>query len=521
MINPENNISSPSFPPTEPMAPELEKSHSEASSLTTRTFHGLKWSYLDTAINAVLQIGYTAVMARLLSPAAFGLVAMANVVLRFGSYFAQMGMGSALVQKKELSQEEIRAGFTSNVFLSLLMFAIIWLGAPLSTYIFNNEAVVPIVRWLALSFIFTGLSTTAISLLRRALDFRSIAIAHIISFILGYAGFGILMALNGFGVYSLVGAALSQGAILAVLAYLFSRHNLLFIFEWKYYKKLFSFGARVSVVSFMEFLSSNLDTMAIGRFLGDVSLGFYNRAFMLVNLPMHYLVTSFSRVLLPSFSQIQNQISRLREAYLTSLIIVGSFIIPICWGISAASNDVVLFILGDKWTPSIPILRILAFSIPFYFLAHLAAVILEAMARLKIKIIIQSVSIISLIIFFILFSKLGVVGFAVAVSITKLLEFIIYIYVIRSNLEIKNTVLINKLMPIFSSGLIVSLFIYIVSFLGNMMEISIWILFLTEVFLAGGILLSMMKFSKLFTEFRFEINQKATKIGLPISKIIL
>jgi O-antigen/teichoic acid export membrane protein len=518
MINPENNTSLSSYPPTEAVVPELEKSQSGAGSLTARTFQGLKWSYLDTGINAVLQIGYTAVMARLLTPADFGLVAMANVVLRFGSYFAQMGMGSALVQKKDLSQEEIRAGFTSNVFLSVLMFTIIWLAAPLSTYIFNNEAVVPVVRWLALSFIFTGLSTTAVSLLRRSLDFRAIAIIHIISFIIGYAGFGILMALNDFGVYSLVGAALSQGAILAFLAYLFSRHNLFFIFRWKYFKNLYSFGTRVTVISFMEFLNSNLDTMAIGRFLGEIALGFYNRAFMLVNLPMYYLVTSISRVLMPSYSKLQDDLPRLKRTFLSSLLIVGSILIPVCWGLSVASRETVLLILGNNWVESIPILQVLAIAIPFYFLSHLAAILLEATARLTAKIIIQFFTISLLIVLFIFFNKFGVLGFAISIGLVKIIEFFIYIIVIMKYLNIKFNEIISRLNSIFLSGFIVSLLIYLSGFLLRRSEFLVWQIFLSEVIIAGLILLFLITRSQLYLDFRKEIREIYLKTNTNLIK---
>jgi len=508
MINPENNTSLPSYPPTEPVLPELEKSLSNVGSLTARTFHGLKWSYLDTVINAVLQIGYTAVMARLLSPADFGLVAMANVVLRFGSYFAQMGMGSALVQKKDLSQEEIRAGFTSNVILSGVMFWIIWLAAPLSIYIFNNDNVGPIVRWLALSFIFTGLSTTALSLLRRTLDFRSIAIIHIISLIFGYAGVGIIMAVNGFGVYSLIGAALSQGAILAILAYFFSRHNLKFIFKWIHYKRLFSFGARVSIISFMEFISSNLDTMTIGRFMGDIALGFYNRAFMLVNLPMQYLVTSFSRVLMPSFSQIQDQTYRIKNAYLSSILLVSSVLIPVSWGISVAAKDIVMVVLGDKWSASIPILQIISLAIPFNLLKHLAAIIFEAVGELNIKIKIELFNIVLLIVLFYILSDFGVIGFAVAVSVSQILVFIIYMILSNRRLHINRMEMFCALKPSLQSTIIICTFIY---FFRNFIisnSIPIFVTLFIEILVSGLLLLFLFVFSPSYKPIKQELYRK-------------
>ncbi len=113
------------------------------------------------------------------------------------------------------------------------------------------------------------------------------------------------MAILGFGVWSLVFAALSQAFFSAVIAYVFVRHSLIFTFNIKHYRPLFSFGSKVTIISIFEFLGVNLDTLLIGRFLGASLLGIYNRAFTIVNLPLQNLNTSITKVLFPSFSKIQ------------------------------------------------------------------------------------------------------------------------------------------------------------------------------------------------------------------------
>ena len=182
-----------------------------SENLTYKTVHGIKWNYFSTLITSVLQIGYTAVMARLLEPAAFGLVAMAGLVLRFGSYFAQMGIERALIQKKEVNEEDIRASFTISLSLGIIFFMLTWFLSPLALYVFNNEKVIIIVKVMALSFFITALSTTSSGLLKRDLNFRSIAVIEVTSYILGYLCIGITMAFLGYGVWSLVFAALKPG----------------------------------------------------------------------------------------------------------------------------------------------------------------------------------------------------------------------------------------------------------------------------------------------------------------------
>jgi O-antigen/teichoic acid export membrane protein len=512
----ENKIPLHSQLPADPLGSSEEVPNLKTSSLTTKTFQGLKWSYLDTGVNAVLQIGYTAVMARLLSPADFGLVAMANVVLRFGSYFAQMGMGSALVQKDDLSEQEIRAGFTSSVVLSILMFSLFWFAAPLSTYIFDNLFLVSIVRLLAISFILTGFSTTAISLLRRNLAFRSIAIIDITSFVLGYGGGGIILAFNGFGVYSLVVAALSQSLIMVIMAYIFTRHSIALIFEWKYFKNLYKFGGRVSIIGFMEFIGLNLDSMAIGRFLGDAALGVYNRAYMLVNLPMHYLIISFSRVLMPAYSRVQGDLIKLKKVYLSSILLVASVMIPLCWGLSFSSKEIVILVLGDKWLNSIQVLSILAFAIPTRFLTYLGTIILESTAKLKSKLIIQFLYIFVLGLLYFIFHAFDIIGYAVGLLIGEIFLFFLYLKVMKNYLSISWLDLYYSYKPGIVSGFIICIIFILLNLYFSQTEFSILIILIIKLIFGGMSLLLIYRFFNSHELLRLEVRDQFRKTGFKL-----
>ncbi|RYY13923.1 MAG: hypothetical protein EOO36_15090, partial [Cytophagaceae bacterium] len=161
--------------------------------LASTAVRGVQWTTAATVLTAVMQIGYTAVMARLLDPAAFGLVAMAGVVLRFGSYFAEMGLGHALVQRADIDTDDVRATFTASLGLGLAVAGVAWLASPLAVFFLKNEAVVPLVRVQALGFILVGLGATAVSLLRREMRFEAIAKVEVAAYVLGYGGVGITL----------------------------------------------------------------------------------------------------------------------------------------------------------------------------------------------------------------------------------------------------------------------------------------------------------------------------------------
>jgi lipopolysaccharide exporter len=409
---------------------------SETSGLTQKTFRGLRWSYTSTFANAIAQIGLTAVMARLLEPSAFGLIAMAAVILRFGQYFAQMGVGQAIIQKATLTEGEIRAAFTSSVLLGTGFFGIAWLAAPLAGVFFDSYDVVPVLRAMAVTFILTGISVTAVSLLRRELSFRPIALVEIGSYLIGYGIIGITTAATGWGVWALVAAALAQAGISAIFYLIVGWHPVLPTFSWAHYRPLYSYGSRVSGISFLEFIGSNLDTLVIGRVLGSASLGIYNRAFMLVNLPMQNLVTGMSRVLFPAFSRVQDDVGRLASNYLLALKVVAMVFIPIGFGMAAASEQLVLTLLGSQWTAAIPLVPILALVIPLHLMTHFGGIVLEATSRLNTKIVLQGSYLLVLGGLFFGLSGYGLIGFAVAIAIGTIARHAAYVAVTKKQLSV-------------------------------------------------------------------------------------
>jgi lipopolysaccharide exporter len=404
--------------------------------LASTAVRGIQWTTAATVLTAVLQIGYTAVMARLLDPAAFGLVAMAGVVLRFGSYFAEMGLGHALVQRTEIDGHDIRATFTASLGLGLVVAAVAWLAAPLAVLFLNSEAVVPLVRVQALGFVLVGLGATATSLLRREMRFEVIAKVEVAAYVLGYGGVGVPLAWLGKGVWSLVAASLAQQFFAAVLSYVVVRHSLRFTFLRAPYARLLGYGGRVSVVGFLEFINGNLDTLLIGRLLGSVLLGIYNRAYMLLYLPMYFLTNSLARVAFPAFSKIQNDLPRVRALYLTSSTLVATLVLPLCAGVAVAAPELVQVLLGPRWAASVPILRVLCLSIPLSMTTLFAGVVADARANLKQKIILNLEFMILLATLFWLLKSYGLAGIAGAIGTGEVIRTILYMRITHRDIKI-------------------------------------------------------------------------------------
>ena len=375
---------------------------------------------------------------------------------------------------------------------------------------------------MALSFFITALSTTSSGLLKRDLNFRSIAVIEVTSYILGYLCIGITMAFLGYGVWSLVFAALSQGFFGATIAYIYVRHNLRFTFKLKNYKPLFSFGSKVTIISIFEFIGGSLDTLLIGRFLGASLLGIYNRAYMIVNLPLYNLYTSITRVLFPSFSKIQSDKSKLKNVFKSSFVISSFFLIPICIWISISAKEVVLILLGEKWEASIEVLRILAIVTPFYLMNNFVGVLFEASAYLKVKLILQISFVILLSIVLLSLVQYGLFYVSIGLLVSVIIQHLGYVYLMKSFLSLKYNEIATFYYPAFIASLIIFVSVSIINFILIKIDVDLIFRFSIQLLTGIAIILLLLRFS--FTNSIKEvINEKILKnfsnnIAIKISK---
>lgn len=350
---------------------------------------GVVWTYTSMAIGMAVQVGVTAATARLLDPHAFGLVAMANVLLRFGGYIAQMGVGRALIQRPEIDTDDIRAAFTSSTLLGLLVAAVVVLAAPLAATYYQTAEVVPVVRWLALMFVVTGLGSTAQALLRRRLHFRASGVVEVAAYVTGYAVPALWLAASGFGVWSLVAATIGQAAVTSGLSYALTRHDTRPTFALHHHRRLLAFGSKVSAISFLEFVGSTLDTLVIGRFGTAVQLGLYNRAFMLASLPTYQLNNGIAKVLFPVLSGGQKDQAAFKEALGRVSEIALKVVLPVGVGMALAAPELVSVLLGPQWTSATPLFAVLAVGLAVNLLATFPGIALEALGKLRGKATVQ------------------------------------------------------------------------------------------------------------------------------------
>ena len=440
---------------------------------------------------SVLQLVYSSIMARLLAPEAFGIIAISQIVINFTAYFSRLGMGQALIQREGLGTKDIRAVFTSSVFLAVAFTMAIWLLAPMSTQIFPkiDHKVTLVTRVMALSFFFNGLSITSINLLVKKLKLKKLAVIEISSFVIGYLFIGILLGFLGFGVWALVGAHLSQSILAATLGYAATRHSIIPIFKWKYHKGFFSYGSQISVINILEFFSSNMAILLIGRFFGDYKLGLYRQANMISQLPPEKFNQSVQKVMFPAFSKVQSDIPKLKKSFLAIITLVAALSFPLCFTMSVAAQEIILVVFGEKFREAIPVLKILSLGVGFRLLSSYAGTVCDATAKLKGKFIVQLLYLLLLTSFAFSFKNYGLVAFALIIVIGDVVRNIAYMAVAGSILKIPFKDFAKAYFPGVASGIVIAISVFLCTHVMDHFELPMALKLISQIFIGAALLI--------------------------------
>lgn len=319
---------------------------------------GAFWLGGGQVLSQIIHLLVRLILARLLTPADFGLMAIAMLVLNFTTWFLDMGMGTALVQRKEVTEAHRSTAFWTNVLVSLLIFIILLCSAPLFAQFFQTEQLTLILVCLGFNIVILSPQATLENLLMRDIQFNAIASRRFWGTCVGGV-VGILLAATGFGIWALVAEALIDSLIGTVLLLLHSQWRPKWVFEWQAFRELWHYSYPLIYARLFTFFNRNLDTLLIGRFLGATALGYYNLGYQFVLMPLLYITRPLSAVLFASLSKLQGDEARLRNGYLHAVSLISLVILPVMTIIVLVSPTLVPVMLGEQWKPA-------TFLIPFF-----------------------------------------------------------------------------------------------------------------------------------------------------------
>jgi O-antigen/teichoic acid export membrane protein len=333
--------------------------------LTRRTITGLLWASGGKAGQAALQLIVLAIMARLLTPADFGVVSAALVVIGLSSIFSQLGLGPALIQRPTLEARHLDTAFTSSVLFGTLLGAVIWLGAPVAAVVMRMEGVQPVLRVLAWAFPLQGAGVAADSLLRRELHFRWLARLDVVAYALGYGVIGISLALAGAGVWALVSGYIAQVALRSTVLLIRRPPRWRLPFDHDAFRELFYFGGGFTLAKVANYVAVQGDNFITGRFLGPQALGFYGRAYSLMAAPAYGFGTILDQVLFPAMAKVQHQPERLAAAYRRGVALIALITLAPSVALILLAPEFITFVLGPRWVPTVLPFQILTIGMLF------------------------------------------------------------------------------------------------------------------------------------------------------------
>ncbi len=332
----------------------------------------------SVATKACLQLLVLAVLARYVSPKEFGYIAMANMAMVFVEMLAEAGIGPAIIQRKELSEEHIKAGFILSVLLGAFFVLLLWVSAPVIAAFFHTESLVNIIRSIGFSVLITKISIVSRSRAERDMRFDILMWVDVSAYIFGYALVGVIMAVHGFGVWAIIAGKLTQCSIQTIILLVIRPTPVKPAFSLKPYKELLMYGGGLTLVRIFDNIASQGDYFIIGRFLGSTSLGFYERASSIMAMPGQYLSFTLDKSLFPAMSQVQTQAKRLENAYFTATNIISIFLIPMSVLMIIIAPELIVTLLGPNWSESILPFRILSVTVVFRIFINVSDTLVRA-----------------------------------------------------------------------------------------------------------------------------------------------
>lgn len=331
------------------------------SSLRDKTIKGVIWSAVERFASQGVEFIFGILIARLLLPEDYGVIAMLNIFLAISRTFIDSGFETALIRKADRTDTDFQTVFYFNIIVSVVCYIILWLASPFIAEFYETPLLESVTKVVALSLIFNALAGIQSAKLSINIDFKSRANVSLIHACVSGA-VGLWLAFKGYGVWALVAQSLSAAAVRTITLWVIVRWKPRFEFSKTSFKELFSFGSKLLAAGLLNTIYNNIYSIVIGKFYSPSSLGVYSKANTLSQFPSSNVTGVFQSVLFPVLSSIQDDEQRMLDIYKRFLRMSSFVVFPLMVGLAAVADPLIRLLLTDKWEGSIYLLQILCFS---------------------------------------------------------------------------------------------------------------------------------------------------------------
>lgn len=336
----------------------LQKRELEIMGSVTKSF---VWSFLEQAGSRVSAMVIEIIMARILAPEVFGVMALLLVLINVADVLAQSGLGTALIQRQDVTDLSYSTGFWLSIFLALILYALIWLIAPIISAFYSMEELDLFLRVTALALFPKAYNSIQRSYLQKNMEFKALFVANTTAVLVSGVS-GVILAVLGFGIWALIAQNILQAVVACAVMLIMIPWHPTFAFSKRKAGELFGYGWKICVSGIFGKLYTGLSELIIGKTCGATPLGYYSNGSKWPNAGMGAFSNAIENVLFPAFSKISSNVRAFCESVERS-IVVGTYIMAfISLLLIATAEPLIIILLTDKWLPSVPVFQLTCLS---------------------------------------------------------------------------------------------------------------------------------------------------------------
>lgn len=433
-------------------------------SLRSRALAAFSWSFLGYAGLNGVRFVMGIVLARLLMPEQFGLIGMVMVFISVAAVFLDGGFCAALIQKKDATVTDLSSVFYLNVSIGLVTGVLFYLAAPLIAAFYDKPVLTPLTRALSLIPLINSIGLVPNAILSRNINFKAETkisfIASVLSSIVG-----IILALSGFGVWSLVFQQISSAFAYVLFLWLLTSWRPMLVFSWQSLRSMFSFGSRLMGTALLSVAFDNLYALIIGKLFSERELGLFTRANNFQSTPVSALGKLTEKVLFPVFSNLQDDLARMKS-WTRKVVKIAAFVqFPMMAGLAAASRPIVLVALGEKWAGSIQYLQLLCFVGILYPIEIINANIFLSLGKSRLFLWMRIVKTVLIVINVGITWHYGIRAMIIGMIAAEFITFLFSCYLTDRQLGYKIINQSKDLLPYLGLSALMGIFVYSANFL--------------------------------------------------------
>lgn len=356
----------------------------------TRILYSLLWKFMERGGTQCVQFIVQIVLARLLLPADYGIIALVAIFISISGVFVQSGLNTALIQGKDVDEVDYSSVFYLGLFIACLIYIILYFTAPFIAAFYGMPQVIPILRVLSIILFFNAFNSIQNAVIVRNLQFKKLFFSSLGAIIVSGA-VGISMAYTGFGAWALVGQQISNQMLVTLILWFTVSWRPRLLFSFVRVKRLFSFGWKLLVSALVNTTYQDLQSLIIGKIYNPAMLGFYNRGQQFPLTIVSNIDGSIQSVMLPVLAFQQDNRSRVKDMVRRAIVTSSFVMFPAMVGLAVTARPLVKLLLTDKWLPCVPFLQIFCMAYALWPIHTANLQVINALGRsdifLKLEII--------------------------------------------------------------------------------------------------------------------------------------